>query len=252
MAGETSEQPLTGQVAIVTGGGRGIGRSIALALAKAGAHVCVTARSTKQLNEVVSEITESGRRGLAVGCDVADRQAVESMIDRVIGEFGRIDILVNNAGGGLERTKVGDDDPDNWVMVVEINLFGTYYCSQAALPHLKASGNGRIINIGSGMGHEARATNSSYNVSKAGVWMLTRSMALQLADEGVTVNELVPGPVATELTAGVFEAGKTHPAMPTEWVKGPDDVVPMAMMMATQSSHGPTGQSFSLARRPIV
>ena len=82
--------------------------------------------------------------------------------------------------------------------------------------------------------------------------MLTQSLALQLADEGVTVNELVPGPVATELSTGVFEAGKTHPAVPTEFVKRPEDVVPMALMMATQSATGPTGQSFSLARRPIV
>jgi len=252
MSNDNSTRPLTGQVAIVTGGGRGIGRAIALAYAAAGADVCVTARSREQLDEVVAKIGESGQRGLAVSCDVANRATVESMIEAVNAEFGRIDILVNNAGGGLERTKVGEDDPDNWVKVVEINLFGTYFCSRAALPHLKASGNGRIINIGSGMGHEARATNSSYNVSKAGVWMLTRSMALQLADEGVTVNELVPGPVATELTTGVFEAGKTHPAMPTEFVKRPEDVVPMALMMATQSATGPTGQSFSLARRPIV
>ena len=252
MSAALSHQPLKGQIAVVTGGGRGIGRSIALALADAGADVCVTARSNDQLLEVVAGIEEHGRRGLAVNCDVSDRVAVEAMIDTVIQKLGRLDILVNNAGGGLERTKVGDDDPDNWVRVVEINLFGTYYCSRAALPHLKASGNGRIINIGSGMGHEARATNSSYNVSKAGVWMLTRSMALQLADEGVTVNELVPGPVATELTAGVFEAGKKHPAMPTEFVKGPNDVVPLAMMLATQEPTGPTGQSFSLARRPIV
>ncbi len=252
MTDDASQLPLAGQVAVVTGGGRGIGRAIAIAYASLGADVCVTARSAEQLDEVVAKITESGRRGLAVSCDVADRLAVESMIERVVAEFGRLDLLVNNAGGGLERTKVGEDDPDNWVNVVEINLFGTYFCSRAALPHLKATGNGRIINIGSGMGHEARATDSSYNVSKAGVWMLTRSMALQLADEGVTVNELVPGPVATELTAGIFETGKTHPAMPTEWVKGPEDVVPMAVMMATQSVSGPTGQSFSLARRPIV
>ena len=128
---------------------------------------------------------------------------------------------------------------------------GTYYCSRAALPHLKASGGGKIINVGSGMGHQPRPTNSSYNASKAAVWMLTRCMSMQLWDEGVTVNELIPGPVYTELTADIMQTGVPHPAMASEWVKQPEDVVPLAMMMATQPKNGPTGQSFSLARRPL-
>lgn len=242
---------LSGKAAIVTGGGRGIGKAIAIALAEAGADVCVAARSLEQIEAVTAEIGAKGVNGVGVPCDVADRKAVESMMETAVAKLGRLDLLINNAGGGLERTPVGEDDPDVWAQVVEINLLGTYYCSRAALPHLRESGGGKIINIGSGMGHQPRATNSSYNASKAGVWMLTRCMAMQLWDEGITVNELIPGPVFTELTSDIMTEGKPHPAMASEWVKQPEDVVPLAMMLATQPQNGPTGQSFSLARRPL-
>lgn len=244
-------ESLKGRAAVVTGGGRGIGKAIALALAEAGADVCVTARSSEQVEAVAAGIGAFGVTGVGISCDVSDRTAVESMMNTAVERLGRLDILINNAGGGLERTPVGEDDPDVWAQVIEINLLGTYYCSRAALPHLRASGGGKIINIGSGMGHQPRATNSSYNASKAGVWMLTRCMAMQLWDEGITVNELIPGPVYTELTADIMQEGKPHPAMVSEWVKQPEDVVPLAIMLATQPKNGPTGQSFSLARRPL-
>ena len=246
-----SQQPLAGQVALITGGGRGIGRGIAIAYDDAGARVCVTARTSSEIDQVVSEIKQAGGQAFAVTCDVSDRLSVEAMIERTIGEFGRLDILLNNAGGGLERTLVGEDDPDIWQSVVEINLLGTYFCTRAALPYLKADGGGKIINVGSGMGHQPRAKNTSYNVSKAGVWMLTRCLALELWEDGVTVNELIPGPVYTELTADIFPKDQAHPGISSEWVKAPEDVVPLALMLATQSSKGPTGQSFSLARRPL-
>ena len=246
-----SQRPLAGQVAIITGGGRGIGREIAIAYAEAGASVCVTARTSAEIDKVAAEISEVGGRSLAVTCDVSDRPSVESMIERTIDEFGRLDILMNNAGGGLERTLVGEDDPDVWQRVVEINLLGTYFCTRAALPHLKADGGGKIINVGSGMGHQPRAKNSSYNVSKAGVWMLTRCLAMELWEAGVAVNELIPGPVYTYLTADIFPKDQAHPGISSEWVKAPEDVVPLALMLATQSDKGPTGQSFSLARLPL-
>ncbi|MDA0285690.1 MAG: SDR family NAD(P)-dependent oxidoreductase [Planctomycetota bacterium] len=246
-----SQQHLAGQSAIITGGGRGIGRAIAIAYAKAGADVCVTARTSSEIEQVVAEIQAAGGRAYAVNCDVSDRASVESMVAETIKELGRLDILVNNAGGGLERTLVGEDDPNAWQKVIEINLLGTYYCTRAALPHLKSDGGGKIINVGSGMGHQPREKNSSYNVAKAGVWMLTRCLSLELWEAGVTVNELIPGPVYTELTAEIFPKDQAHPGISSEWVKAPEDVVPLALMLATQSDKGPTGQSFSLARRPL-
>jgi 3-oxoacyl-[acyl-carrier protein] reductase len=246
-----AKNSLSGQAVVVTGGGRGIGKAIALAYAQAGADICVTARSQDEIDSVAAEIQQLGRKAVAIACDVSERASVESMIEKSVRELGGLDILVNNAGGGLERTKVGEDDPDKWAEVIEINLLGTYYCSRAALPHLIANGDAKIINIGSGMGHQPRVTNSSYNVAKAGVWMLTRCMSMELWEHGVTVNELIPGPVYTELTADVFQNLKPHPGLTSEWVKQPEDVVPLAMMLATQPKMGPTGQSFSLARRPL-
>lgn len=246
-----TEKPLEGKVAVVTGGGRGIGRAIARALAEAGADISVSARSRDQIDAVAAEIRALGKRAIAIECDVADREAVESMVEQTAGAMGSIDILVNNAGGGLERTPVGDDDPNNWTRVIEINLMGTYYCSRAVLRHMKQAGGGHIINVGSGMGHQPRPNNSSYNTAKAGVWMLTRCMALEAWPDNITVNELIPGPVFTELTSDIFQPNQPHPAFESEWVKEPEDVAPLALSLATQSTNGPTGQSFSLARRPI-
>ena len=242
---------LAGKAALITGGGRGIGRAIALAFAREGADVCVTARSENEITAVATEIQEMGRRGIAETADIADRAQVEAMVEAAATQLGRIDILVNNAGGGLERTLVGEDDADNWANVIEINLMGTYYCSRAALPHLRNAGGGAIINIGSGMGHQPRPNNSSYNAAKAAVWMLTRCLSLEVWEDNITVNELIPGPVYTELTSEMFNADQPHPAIDSEWVKQPEDVVPLALFLAAQPEHGPTGQSFSLARRPI-
>ena len=242
---------LVGKAAIITGGGRGIGRAIALSFAREGADVCVASRSPDELEQVAAEIQACGRNAVTATCDVADRNAVATMIESAVKQLGRLDILVNNAGGGLVRTKVGDDDPDKWSQVIQTNLLGTYFTSRAALPHLRHSGGGAIINVGSGMGHQPRPANSSYNAAKAGVWMFTRCLAQEVWQDKITVNELVPGPVHTELTSNIFSLNKPHPAFDSEWVKQPEDVVDLAMFLATRPSNGPTGQSFSLARRPI-
>lgn len=241
---------LDGKRVLVTGGSRGIGRAIAVGFAREGADVAVLGRNRGTLDAVVEEIAAAGRTGTAVVADVTDLTAVETAVTEAVDRLGGLDVVVNNAGGGEERTKVGDDDPDTWRHVVEVNLLGTYHCARAALPHLKVDG-GTIMNVGSGMGHQARSGNSSYNCAKAGVWMLTRCLANELWEHGITVNELIPGPVATELTAGIFEVDRPHPAIPSEWVKRPEDVVPLAVHLAEQGPKGPTGQSFSLARRPL-
>ena len=222
-----------------------------MAFAKQGADVCVSARSREEIEEVAAEISALERKSVAKVCDVADRQAVQTMIDSAAEQLGGIDVLVNNAGGGMERNRVGNDDPETWARVVEVNLLGTYYCARAALPHLKKAGGGHIINVGSGMGHQDLPGNSSYNAAKAGVWMLTRCLALEAWQDNITVNELVPGPVYTQLTSNVFSPDTAHPAYESEWVKRPEDVVPLALFLATQPFQGATGQSFSLARRPI-
>ncbi len=242
---------LKDKAALITGGGRGIGRAIALACAEAGANVAVLGRTQSEIESVAADVMAMGRVGVAEVCDVTNRTAVDRAVASVVERLGRLDILVNNAGGGAERTYVGDDDPDSWVRVIELNLHGTYFCTRAALPYLKAAGGAKIINVGSGMGHQPRKGNSSYNAAKAGVWMLTQCLAMELWNDGIEVNELIPGPVYTELTSDIFPRAGAHPQIEGERVKRPEDVVPLAMFLATHPPGGPTGQSFSLARRPI-
>ena len=230
---------LRDKVAVVTGGGRGIGRAIALAFAAEGADVAVLARSVDQIESVAAEVRQAGRRAVGLACDVTDRLAVEDALSRVVAGLQKINIVVCNAGGGQERMHVGADDADVWQAVVEQNLMGTYFVCRAALPHLRAAGGGAIINVGSGMGHQARTGNSSYHAAKAGVWMLTRCLSLEVWQDEIAVNELIPGPVETELTLGLLEMDKPHPRIPSEWVKGPQEVAPLAVFLAAQGPHGP-------------
>lgn len=241
---------LDGKCALVTGGGRGIGRAIAVAFATAGADVAVLARRRDEVEDAALEIRRAGRRGIAIVCDITDRAAVDEAIDQLERQLGGLEILVNNAGGGHERTRVGEDSPQEWVRVIEVNLLGTYYVTRATLPLLKRNG-GTIINVGSGMAHQARSGNSSYNTAKAGVWMFTRCLASEIWQDQITVNELIPGPVYTELTKDIFSPDQPHPQLASEWVKQPHEVVPLALFLASQGSRGPTAQSFSLARRPL-
>jgi 3-oxoacyl-[acyl-carrier protein] reductase len=245
-----SDKQLDGQIALVTGGGRGIGRSIAVAYASEGAKLILVSRTQSQLDETAAIIESDSGEVTSIATDVTDRAAVTEMAVSVQEAYGKVDILVNNAGGGIEKSPVADSDPDLWVKDVNVNLISAYLVTQAILPLMKPSG-GKIINTGSGMGHSSGAGSSAYHVGKAGMWMLTQCLAEEVWEDGITVNELIPGPVATDLTAGRMSVGGPPPFAPSEYVKGPEDVVPLAMWLATQPPHGPTAQSFSLTRRPI-
>ena len=245
-----SELPLKDKVALVTGAGRGIGRAIAITWARAGAKVGCAARSTSDLAETVAEIEAAGAAGLAVPADVTSRPDVERMLQQTTSAFGGLDILLINAGGNLERNLVGEDDPDNWLATVHLNLAGAYYTAREAIPHLKARGGGRILMMGSGMGHSATSGASAYAVGKAGVWMLVRVLAEELVEHDITVNEIIPGPVWTPATIQEHEHGGWPVASnPHEWLKQPEDVAPLALFLASQPAPGPTAQSFSLMRR---
>ena len=243
---------LKNRVALITGGGRGIGRAIALAFADAGADICLTARTSEQIELVAEEIRQKDRRAMAVVCDVSELEQVEQATAACVEHLGGLHVLVNNAGGNFERGSVAESDPEVWREVLDTNLLGVYYCCRAALPHLTKDG-GKILNIGSGMGHSPRIGNSAYNTAKAGMWMLTRCLAMEVWEQGVEVNELVPGPVYTDLTAGYFEppGGGPPPIAPSERVKTPEECAPLALFLAAHPPGGPTGQSFSLARRPL-
>lgn len=150
--------------------------------------------------------------------------------------------MVGNAGVALEQRRIEDGDPALWRRTLEINLVGTYYTAHAAIPHLRQRGAGAIILVGSGQRLRPAPGSSAYACSKIGLWMLTQSLALELQDSRISVNELIPGPVRTDMTRDVSMP-------PGEWVKEAEDVVPLALFLATQPAGGPSGQSFSLMRR---
>ena len=237
-------------ITLITGSGRGIGRAIATAFAEAGAKLILVARTQSQLDETAAVIRSAGGEAITIAADLTDRDQVTRMASQVNEQFGRVDILFNNAGGGIEKRHIVESDPELWIKDVNTNLTSAYLVTHAILPLMTKSG-GKIINTGSGMGHSSGAGGSAYHVGKAGMWMLTRCLADEVWEHGITVNELIPGPVATDLTAGRMAVGGPPPFAPSEYVKAPEDVVPLAMWLATQPASGPTAQSFSLTRRPI-
>jgi len=250
---EQGGELLAGKVAVVTGGGRGIGRAIVRTLARAGADVALCARSEEEIQAVAEEVRALGRRAVAVAVDVVDWEGVRTFADAVARDLGTVDVLVNNAGGGVERRTIAESTPDGWWRAVEVNLYGTYLVTRAFLEQI--NDGAKIVNIGSGMGHEPRAGNSSYNVAKAGVHMLTQCLSMEVWERGIAVNEVLPGPVANGLNPEKRledVKGKEPPFAASERLKHPDRVADLVLWLATRAAEdSPTGQVFSLARRPL-
>jgi NAD(P)-dependent dehydrogenase (short-subunit alcohol dehydrogenase family) len=192
---------LAGQVALITGGGRGIGRALAQAFASAGAAVCVIARSDDQLRETVAMIRASGARAISVAADVTDARALISMRDRVEAELGPIDLLVNNAGSGQAIGPLWESDPDEWWHDVETNLRGPFLCCRTVVPGMVVRRRGRIINLASGIATGPFPYTSAYGSSKAGLLRLTDCLAneLRAAEAGVSVFAVSPGGVRTAM-----------------------------------------------------
>ncbi len=241
---------LAGKVAMITGAGRGIGRAIAVGFAAEGASVCCSARTKSEIDEVARVIEIGGGSALAVQADVTQLADVDAMYRAAAERFGGIDIVVVNAGGNLERHRIEDGDAEAWTATIDLNLKGAYYTAKSALPYLKRRGGGKIITIGSGIGHNGQIGSSAYACAKAGLWMLTRVLAQEVWQHNISVNELVPGPVATPgATAAWAQEERSVNSIGSEWVKEAEDVLPLAMFLATQPNKGPTAQSFSLMRR---
>ena len=251
---------LSGQVAVITGGGRGIGRASARALAKAGADIAICARTADEIDALAEELRSHDCKVVASVTDVSDWTQVRRFADEVERSFPAVHIVLNNAGVSAQRVSVAESDPSEWKKIVDINLFGTYYVTRAFVGQMKSGG--KIINVGSGMGHEAHANATPYNVSKAGISMFTRCLALELWERGIEVNELVPGPVATKMVTWAADTSSEEavleelrdrppPFSPSERVKSPAEVAEHVVWLASLEPGGPTGQSFSLARRPL-
>lgn len=239
---------LKDKVAIITGGGRGIGRSIAIAYAAEGASVVIAARNAAQLEAVATEITTQGGEVLTVPTDLRIRTDVENLVQKTIDQFGRIDILVNNAGIN-PRGPFLDATDEEWEQGWQINVMGVVYCCRAALPIMQQQGSGNIINVGSGMGQVGRSNLSVYCASKAALHGLTQSIAEEVWEDGIIANVLIPGPVKTELSKPAWENSGTFRAQSDPW-KEPEQVVASALFLATQSpATGMTGQILSIMRR---
>ncbi len=195
---------LDGRVALITGGNRGLGFAMAQALAEAGADVVVTSRQQeKALKSAAALAAATGRRALGLMVDVTDAQQVESMVQSVVQEFGRIDILVNNAGINI-RKPVAEFDEASWDLVQETNLKAPFLCSRAVAPYMKEQSYGRVINIASMIALVGLPERSAYCSSKGGLIQLTRVLALEWASYNITVNALCPGPFATEMNIPVM------------------------------------------------
>lgn len=245
-----SDTLLQGKVAVVTGAGRGIGQAIAVAYANAGAAVCAAARTPGQLDETVRAVETAGGKAIGIATDVTDFAAVARLFEGAAATFGGVDIVVAAAGVAGENKRVEESDPAAWTVAIEVNVIGTFHTAKASIPHLRRRGGGKMILVGSGMGHRSFAARSAYATSKAGLWMLTRVLAQELVTDNICVNELIPGPVLTALIAGREDRlGAVN--QDVEWFKGPEDVAPLALFLAAQPDRGPTGQTFSLARREL-
>lgn len=197
---------LNGQIALITGGGRGLGRAFAQALAGAGMHVFVTARSEEELRETVQHIRDRGGAAGALAGDVTDAGAVQQIVASVEGQVGPLDLLINNAGTFRAFGRIADIDPQEWWREVEINLRGPFLYTRAALPAMIERGRGRIINVASGAGLRPFETISAYNVSKAALIRLTENTALEVREQGINVFAIDPGTVRTPMNAYVHDS----------------------------------------------
>lgn len=248
----------SGKVVLVTGGGRGIGRSLALAFAARGNPVVVTGRTQSHLDQVAAEVHGLGGKALPLRCDVTRRPEVEALKAEVEGKLGTVQIVINNAGMAPAAAFLEMEDR-LWEEVFKVNLTGTYYCCKVFLPAMIASGWGRVINIASTVAKVAYSHISAYAASKHAVLGLTRALAVEMARTGVTVNAICPGYVETELTLDNAKtmAKKTGRSVeqildlfkrtsPQDRLIDPKEVAELALMLASESAGGITGQAINV------
>ena len=233
---------LNDQVAVITGGGRGIGREIALAFVKAGAHVALFDVNQGQLDQTIAELRALGRKAEGFVVDVTDGKQVDDGVAKTLDKLGRIDILVNNAGITKDGLLIRMDDAQ-WDRVLNINLRGTFLCTRAISKILLKQRRGRIISIASVVGIFGNAGQANYAASKAGIIGFTKSVAKELGSRGVTCNAIAPGFIKTEMTDALPEQAKQKlmEAIPMGSLGEPADVAQAALFLASEAARYVTG-----------
>lgn len=226
---------LDGKVAIVTGGGRGIGRAVALALARDGASVVVSSRTTSEIEEVAQEVRELGQRALAAQADVSSETDVSNLVARALEAFGRIDILVNNAATNLPVRCVRDLTLTEWNRVLGVNLTGPFLCCRAVLPTMIEQHAGKIINVSSIGGRRGAAGRSPYRPTKAALINFTECLAAEVKQYGIDANCVCPGATATRMLTDIDRAKGRSDLMQ------PEEIAEVVLFLASPESSAITG-----------
>ena len=238
---------LDDKVAIVTGGGRGIGAAICLGYAEAGAHVVPTSRTLAEVEEVAEQVRTRGRRSVAVSTDVTDRASVEALIQRVLDEFGRIDVLVNNAGISPFRAPIEEIRDSGWDKIFAVNVRGCFLCSQVAGRVMIDQGRGVIINVASILGKVPSPGLAAYSASKAAVIAFTKVMAEEWAKYNIRVNALGAGWTATKFTEALRQddatAGEILARTPLGRFAEPEEMVGAAIFLASDAASFASGET---------
>lgn len=235
---------LKDKVAIITGGGGGLGRAICLAFARAGADMVVTDMRVESMNEVTEEVTKLGRKALGLRCDVTKSFEVNQMVDKAISEFGRVDILVNNAGIVREQQPkpIWEITDQEWYLGIDTNLTGAFYCCRGIAKHMLERRSGIMINMASGAGIRGVRDQFMYCSAKAGVILLTQSLAHTWASDGIRVNGIAPGTVRTFRPQEEYQ--KRGRFVPMGRVGEPEEISYLALYLASDASSYITGQVF--------
>jgi 3-oxoacyl-[acyl-carrier protein] reductase len=234
---------LTGKVALVTGAAQGIGKAVALLLARNGADLVVSDINLEKAQETAKEIQAIGRKALAVKVDVANLRDVERMVQAVLEQLHQIDILVNNAGITRDKLILRMTEED-WDAVLDVNLKGTFNCTKVVIRHMSKQKSGKIVNIASVVGEMGNAGQANYSASKAGVIGFTKTIAREFAQRGINVNSIAPGYVETPMTNALPEKVKEElkRMIPMERLGRPEDIAEAVLFLVSASSNYITGQ----------